>query len=348
MSASCIRRLQNMFKELQSEPVEGLLCEIPDESNMLEWNIWMEGPPDSPYANGVFKLHMSFPHEFPMEPPELKFDSDFWHPNVYKDGKVCISILHAPGEDALSGELPEERWLPTQTVATVMLSVVSMLSDPNISSPANLDASLEWRNERPKYLERCKRLVEKANREKPDHVKIPHPESDPAEKAKRMQKHKLLMDDDFMMDSDDGFAFESDDDAGSFDYYDDEAVSSEESEDTPPKKSKSKSEKDATKKSDAKQAKEKKKSSDAKSSSKKPDSKTKADKEKSKDKSKEKSKSKSKEPEKAKEKEKGKEKEKEKEKKKEKSKKSKEDKKSQKSDKLRSSGSQSKDSGKVK
>jgi ubiquitin-conjugating enzyme E2 R len=55
---------------------------------------------------------------------------------------VCISILHAPGEDALSGELPEERWLPTQTVASVMLSVVSMLSDPNISSPANLDASV--------------------------------------------------------------------------------------------------------------------------------------------------------------------------------------------------------------
>lgn len=111
-------------------------------------------------AGGVFKLRMSFPSSFPMEPPALRFESEFWHPNgmypsiplgspadfaltaVYKDGNVCISILHAPGEDALSGELPEERWLPTQTVATVMLSVVSMLSDPNISSPANLDASV--------------------------------------------------------------------------------------------------------------------------------------------------------------------------------------------------------------
>lgn len=42
----------------------------------------------------------------------------------------------------MSGELPEERWLPTQTVTTVMLSVISMLSDPNISSPANVDASV--------------------------------------------------------------------------------------------------------------------------------------------------------------------------------------------------------------
>ena len=64
------------------------------------------------------------------------------HPSVYPDGKVCISILHPPGEDAMSGELPEERWLPTQTVGTVLLSVISMLNDPNTSSPANVDASV--------------------------------------------------------------------------------------------------------------------------------------------------------------------------------------------------------------
>lgn len=61
---------------------------------------------------------------------------------VYPDGRVCISILHPPGEDAMSGELPEERWLPTQTVGTVLLSVISMLNDPNTSSPANVDASV--------------------------------------------------------------------------------------------------------------------------------------------------------------------------------------------------------------
>jgi ubiquitin-conjugating enzyme E2 R len=61
---------------------------------------------------------------------------------VFADGKVCISILHPPGEDEMSGERPEERWLPTQSVATIMLSVVSMLNDPNFSSPANVDASV--------------------------------------------------------------------------------------------------------------------------------------------------------------------------------------------------------------
>ena len=65
-----------------------------------------------------------------------------WHPNIYDDGRVCISILHAPGDDAMSGETAEERWRPILGVESVLMSVVSMLNDPNIDSPANLDASI--------------------------------------------------------------------------------------------------------------------------------------------------------------------------------------------------------------
>jgi hypothetical protein len=42
----------------------------------------------------------------------------------------------------MSGELPEERWLPTQTVQTIILSVISLLNSPNFSSPANVDAGV--------------------------------------------------------------------------------------------------------------------------------------------------------------------------------------------------------------
>lgn len=61
---------------------------------------------------------------------------------VYPDGRVCISILHPPGEDEMSGEDASERWLPTQSVSSVLLSVLSLLADPNTSSPANVDASV--------------------------------------------------------------------------------------------------------------------------------------------------------------------------------------------------------------
>lgn len=61
---------------------------------------------------------------------------------VSKTGDVCISILHDPGEDKYGYERPEERWLPIHTVETIMVSVISMLADPNDESPANLDAAV--------------------------------------------------------------------------------------------------------------------------------------------------------------------------------------------------------------
>lgn len=62
-----------------------------------------------------------------------------------KNGDVCISILHEPGEDKYGYERPEERWLPIHTVETIMISVISMLADPNGDSPANVDAAVSLR-----------------------------------------------------------------------------------------------------------------------------------------------------------------------------------------------------------
>jgi ubiquitin-conjugating enzyme E2 G1 len=61
---------------------------------------------------------------------------------VYPDGRVCISILHAPGNDPNGYEQASERWSPIQTVETIMLSIISMLSSPNDESPANIDAAV--------------------------------------------------------------------------------------------------------------------------------------------------------------------------------------------------------------
>ena len=64
---------------------------------------------------------------------------------VYPDGKVCISILHTPGVDAMNAqETADERWRPIIGVETVLVSVLSMLSDPNIESPANIDAAVSY------------------------------------------------------------------------------------------------------------------------------------------------------------------------------------------------------------
>ena len=82
---------------------------------------------------------------------------------VYEDGRVCISILHPPGADAMSGESADERWRPILGVEAVLLSVISMMNDPNISSPANIDASVQYRDDRETYNQKVRRLAQRAS-----------------------------------------------------------------------------------------------------------------------------------------------------------------------------------------
>jgi ubiquitin-conjugating enzyme E2 R len=211
MASAAAKLLQNQFKKIQSDPVEGIAVELKDD-NLHEWRVFIEGPKDTFYEGGIFQLVMKFPNDYPMSPPVVTFVSDFWHPNVYADGKVCISILHPPGADEMSGELPEERWLPTQTVTTILLSIISLLNSPNTSSPANVDASVEWRRHPDAYRERIRVLVEKANKNVPPHIKIPHPDTDPAERQRQVEKMKIL---DKPMDLDDEYDYNDyNDDAG--------------------------------------------------------------------------------------------------------------------------------------
>ena len=91
----------------------------------------------------------------------MKFLSEIWHPNVHDNGDVCISILHPPGDDKYGYEQASERWLPIHTVESIVISVISMLSDPNDESPANIEAAKEWRNDLKGFNKRARRLTRK-------------------------------------------------------------------------------------------------------------------------------------------------------------------------------------------
>ncbi|XP_016373084.1 ubiquitin-conjugating enzyme E2 G1-like isoform X1 [Sinocyclocheilus rhinocerous] len=146
-----VRRIKIVItrrKELNKNPVEGFSAGLIDDNDLYRWEVLIIGPPDTLFEGGVFKAHLTFPKDYPLRPPKMKFITEIWHPNVDKNGDVCISILHEPGEDKYGYEKPEERWLPIHTVETIMISVISMLADPNGDSPANVDAAKEWREDR--------------------------------------------------------------------------------------------------------------------------------------------------------------------------------------------------------
>ncbi|KAJ1976687.1 Ubiquitin-conjugating enzyme E2 15 [Dimargaris verticillata] len=154
--------LRRQLAELNKDGVAGFSAGLTDDSNIYEWDVMVMGPPDTLYEGGYFRARLSFPPEYPVMPPKMRFVSEMWHPNVYPDGEVCISILHPPGEDKYGYEDASERWLPIHTVETILISVISMLSGPNDESPANLEAAKEWRENYPVFKKKVQRVVRRS------------------------------------------------------------------------------------------------------------------------------------------------------------------------------------------
>jgi ubiquitin-conjugating enzyme E2 R len=146
--------------------------------NIFEWSVALIVlNPDSLYYGGYFKAVMKFPKNYPYEPPDFRFTRPLWHPNIYPDGRLCVSILHQPGEDVMSGEAAGERWSPVQRVESVLISVLSLLDDAEVSSPANVDAGVQLRKDPAAYKERVREDREKSKEDIPDGFEMPTHES---------------------------------------------------------------------------------------------------------------------------------------------------------------------------
>tara|TARA_B100001093_G_C26847033_1_gene1023341 strand:- start:3503 stop:3985 length:483 start_codon:yes stop_codon:yes gene_type:complete len=150
-------RLRSELKQINKEPYY-FYSVTPDENNFLNWDFMMIGPPETFYEGGIFYGKIEFTSEYPNKPPKLRFTSEMHHPNIYKDGNVCISILHE-GVDQYNYEQVNERWNPSHSVSSILMSVLSILGSPNFESPANIDASTEWKNSIEDYKKKIYKLV---------------------------------------------------------------------------------------------------------------------------------------------------------------------------------------------
>ena len=154
-----MKRLQMELKQQINEPNYYYSIEV-DEKNFMKWNILLLGPSDTIFEGGIFRCQIEFPKEYPNKPPSFKFVDKLYHPNIYPDGKVCISILHE-GEDQYGYEHISERWNPSHSVNSILMSILSMLTGPNFESPANVDASKLWRDDFDKYKMNIYKLIAK-------------------------------------------------------------------------------------------------------------------------------------------------------------------------------------------
>lgn len=108
----------------------------------------INGPKDTPYEGGVFKLEMTLPDDFPFKPPYAKFQTKVYHPNISTSGEICLDIL-------------KSAWTPTLSVVKVILSIVVLLQMPNPDDPLSPDAANLYKTNRDKYNKTVKEYVEK-------------------------------------------------------------------------------------------------------------------------------------------------------------------------------------------
>lgn len=165
LSLSGRRRLLKELEMLKKEEAQGIRAQLATnergEEILDEWDLFISGPPDTVYENHVLHAKMHFPSKYPFQPPTFRFVTKMFHPNIYNDGVVCISILHTERDDPTNSENENCTWTPGQNVRTVCLSIISLLNSPNIFSPANVDASKMLRDDRPHYEKFIKELLEK-------------------------------------------------------------------------------------------------------------------------------------------------------------------------------------------
>tara|TARA_Y100000591_G_scaffold288926_1_gene273481 strand:- start:1172 stop:1627 length:456 start_codon:yes stop_codon:yes gene_type:complete len=115
------QRISKELKNLIADPPSN--CSAgPVGDDIFHWQATLMGPEDSPYEGGVFFLDINFPADYPYKAPRVTFSTKIYHPNINSSGGICLDIL-------------KDQWSPALTISKVLLSVCSLLTDPNPDDP---------------------------------------------------------------------------------------------------------------------------------------------------------------------------------------------------------------------
>ncbi|WUR04599.1 putative ubiquitin-conjugating enzyme E2 [Vairimorpha necatrix] len=180
LSAAALKRLVNEEKLLKKE-TDHIFMAFPRTINgktiYKTWDVYFRlYDENSLYKGKIIEAEITFPEDYPHHPPKFVFKTKMFHPNIYEDGKVCISILEEDSPGPLGCGAPEDRWSPVQNIRVVCLSMVILLDNPNPDSPANVDAAKMFREvPNDNYKKQVKELIEtedKKSRKKQNVFKI--------------------------------------------------------------------------------------------------------------------------------------------------------------------------------
>ncbi|XP_022862481.1 ubiquitin-conjugating enzyme E2 20-like isoform X1 [Olea europaea var. sylvestris] len=129
---SVLKRLRSELMALMMSGDTGISA-FPEEDNIFHWKGTIIGSKDAVFEGTEYKLSLLFPPDYPFKPPGVKFETSCFHPNFDMHGNICLDIL-------------QDKWSSAYDVRTILLSIQSLLGEPNTSSPLNTQATSLWRN----------------------------------------------------------------------------------------------------------------------------------------------------------------------------------------------------------
>ena len=133
-----LTRIKKEIKSMLLDPPSNCSAGPINETDLFNWQGTIIGPTETPYEGGIFKIKINFPTDYPFKAPKVKFDTKVYHPNVNSNGQICLDVL-------------KDQWSPALTIPKVLLSICSLLSDPNPSDPLVPDIAILYVKDRKKY-----------------------------------------------------------------------------------------------------------------------------------------------------------------------------------------------------
>jgi ubiquitin-conjugating enzyme E2 D/E len=127
------KELLDMEKDAPSNCSAGLI-----NDDIFSWKATLLGPTATPYEGGIFYLKIFFPPDYPFKPPKITFETKIYHPNINSVGAICLDIL-------------KDNWSPALNISKVLLSICSLLSDPNPDDPLVPDIANIYKSNKSQY-----------------------------------------------------------------------------------------------------------------------------------------------------------------------------------------------------
>lgn len=137
---SCEARLRRELEDLKHDAYTFCTAGPQSDDDLTTWTATITGPADSPYEGGIFALTIRFPSDYPFCPPKVMFVTPIYHPNISSGGAICLDVL-------------KDQWSPALTVGKILLSICSLLTDPNPDDPLTPHIAEQYLRSRDEFEE---------------------------------------------------------------------------------------------------------------------------------------------------------------------------------------------------